>query len=454
MADFDDSTSGGFFGDDDMTPAQRMASVISPDVDDSTGPDTPSHPAVASQPPVAPQPTLETSQPSVTDSIPTNVPAGFSPITETNPGTLSPAEQAMQSVGPAPQYDTAKLAALQQEREQESTPTDPNQPQYRPSAWDKVRRGLGAYLTGGLGAAIDTNYSAPNRKYGLAEATRQGKLNTTNQEISDLDKENQEQEKNYTGRLGQTREAITLQKNDDTAAARQETNRVREELGGQMNDIRQQNADLRQQTADNQTPKTYEQAVIARDQARDPAKKAALSKSINTMEQMEAKKFRYAARGNGDEPSSARQSMIDKATNDIQQLQDDWEYNSETNTYESRKTPGKSLTPQEFTDMKNGVSTKLDSQLTAKKMKPLGVRFNQADAQGSQYRNPGRQAAQPSVAAASTVPAATPQPATQNQRPQPVVSQDGLSVSVGGKPYNFKTKEAAQGFLQEITKGQ
>jgi hypothetical protein len=38
------------------------------------------------------------------------------------------------------------------------------------------------------------------------------------------------------------------------------------------------------------------------------------------------------------------------------------------------------LSPNEFTDKKNEISAKLDQQLGQKKMPPLGVRFNPADA--------------------------------------------------------------------------
>jgi hypothetical protein len=218
------------------------------------------------------------------------------------------------------------------------------------------------------------------------------------------------------------------------------------------------------------------------------------------MEQMEVKKFRYAAKGNGDLSTSARQSMIDKATNDIQSLQDEYDYDPDTGVYVSKKDQ-KLLMPQQYTDAKNAVATKLDQQLTQKKMKPLGVRFSASDAAWRDTQGLGRkpgaggiapetlnapaqqQAPQPTAAPAQQPTATgTAEPGTSGatvqiagpdgrqwtipkenlaaaqkrgaklvQYPTPAQSQGNtngaLSVTApNGKTYNFKTPEAAAQF--------
>ncbi len=130
-------------------------------------------------------------------------------------------------------------------------------------------------------------------------------------------------------------------------------------------------------------------------------KKAQLQSAINTMEAMEVKKFKYAAKSNGDLSTPLRQSMVDKATQDISDLQDDYDYDPETGTYISKKDQ-KPITPLQFTDMKNTVATKLDQQLTQKKMKPLGVRFSVSDASWHDAQGLGRNAGKAGVAPENT----------------------------------------------------
>jgi hypothetical protein len=72
--------------------------------------------------------------------------------------------------------------------------------------------------------------------------------------------------------------------------------------------------------------------------------------------------------------------MIDAATEQIKGLQDKYTYNPRRNQYENPNNPNDVLNPSEYTDKKNEISSKLDQQLGQKKMQPLGVRFNPADA--------------------------------------------------------------------------
>jgi uncharacterized Zn-binding protein involved in type VI secretion len=137
------------------------------------------------------------------------------------------------------------------------------------------------------------------------------------------------------------------------------------------------------------------------------------------MESTEIKKFDYA---NQDGPKSVyRQSMIEAATSQVQALQDKYTYDPRRNQYVNSVNPNDILSPQEFTDKKNEISTKLDQSLTAKKMPALGVRFNPADAGAGKPsgRAARQQGNQPATARGKT---ATPQ------------VKAGDSVMVDGKP--------------------
>jgi hypothetical protein len=80
-------------------------------------------------------------------------------------------------------------------------------------------------------------------------------------------------------------------------------------------------------------------------------------------------------------------------------LNDQYDYDADTNTFFDPNSPTKTFSPREFTDMKNRISTKLDKDLTSKKLRPLGVRFN------VKATTPGQQAPQ---AAAPAAPKAAP----------------------------------------------
>jgi hypothetical protein len=86
---------------------------------------------------------------------------------------------------------------LEQRRDQLSTPTPLYGPdgkmmqQYKPSAWQRVMRGVEAFQHGGIFGPLDPGavgvspYGAPNSTYGRAEAGRQQQLDTTKQDITD-----------------------------------------------------------------------------------------------------------------------------------------------------------------------------------------------------------------------------------------------------------------------------
>lgn len=94
----------------------------------------------------------------------------------------------------------------------------------------------------------------------------------------------------------------------------------------------------------------------------------------------DAKRFGHAARvtGGSGPNEDKRQPMIDEATAQVQKLND---YAFDPNSNDGRggfydpSNANKVYTPEEFTDMKNQISTKLDSQLAKAKLRPLGVRF-------------------------------------------------------------------------------
>lgn len=93
--------------------------------------------------------------------------------------------------------DGPNTQALEQRRDQLSSPTQlyggdgKMLDQYKPSAWQRVLRGVEAFQHGGVFGPLDPSavgaspYGAPNSSYGRAEAARQGQLATTNQDLSD-----------------------------------------------------------------------------------------------------------------------------------------------------------------------------------------------------------------------------------------------------------------------------
>lgn len=297
---------------------------------------------------------------------------------------------------------------------------DPAHPEYRPSAGRRILRGLvgvgegvarGGIFGGVLGgldpAAVGaTPYGAPTRQFSMA-AQRQAA------ESAALDRQKAATEKGYTDDTNRAKDVITSINDIGRNAAAAITARSRQDVADarqQSADVQSQLADIKQQVADyqekNQIPKTYEATVTAAYLEQDPKKRASL---MSAAKDMAAQKIREAAARHAatGQPNTFRQSMIDAATAEIQALQDKYQYDPRDNQYHNPDSINDVLTPQEYTDKKNLISTKLDKQLEQKKMQPLRVRFDPADAGGNK----------PSGRAARRA-AQNPQPQAQTSKPK------------------------------------
>ena len=289
-----------------------------------------------------------------------------------------------------------KEAPLQAKRAALSTPLNPMDPQYRPTRWQRFGRGaLGAVeglaqhgLAGALLGAVDpskvgaTGYGAPNRAFSLAAQKQAGQLASIDQQekqTADTFKQDTDRSKDIITSINDIGKNYAAGQNaqarSDIAGAREDTVKVQQQLA----DIKQQVADFQGQ---GKTPTSYEATVAAAALEKDPVRKKALTDASRTMASTELKKFQYKADSDGSPRSTFRQSMIDAATEQVKALQDKYVYNARRNQYENPNNPNDILNPNEYTDKKNQIATKLDAQLGAKKMKPLGVRFDPADAGG------------------------------------------------------------------------
>jgi len=262
-------------------------------------------------------------------------------------------------------------------------PNDPDHPEYRPTVGQRIIRGLQGFARGGIGGVIDptikggTAYGAPTRAFSLAAQKQSGLL-------ANIDQQEKQATDTFKADTGQAKDIITsindigknyaagqtAQSREDVATARKQTADVQ----GQLADIKQQVADFQSQ---GKTPTTYEATVAAAHLEKDPVKAAALEAAAKEMAATEVKKFRSVAGAGG---STFRQSLIDAATAEVQALQDKYHYDPRRNQYVNPDNPNDILDPNEFTDKKNEIATKLDAQLGAKKMDKLGVRFDPADA--------------------------------------------------------------------------
>jgi hypothetical protein len=368
-------------------------------------------------------------------TVPGNIAPGGAPTTgadDPNQKTLQQSSQMgleySRNLAAQPTLEQ-KEAPLEAQRKELATPLNPMDPQYRPTRWQRFGRGvLGGLeglaehgIAGAVMGAVDpkavgaTAYGAPNRAFSLEAQKRAGQLASVDQQeknIADTYKEDTGRSKDVItsiNDIGKNAAAgQTSQARADTAQAREETARV----AGQLADIKQQVADYQ---SNGKTPTTYEGTVAAAALEPDPTRKAALNAAAKTMASTELKKFQYKAAADGEPRSVFRQSMIDAATSQVQALQDKYDYNPRRNEYVNHENPNDVKSPSEFTDLKNEIATKLDAQLGQKKMQPLGVRFNPADAGAG--KPTGRAARQAATTPAATTPAAaaTPPPGATHQ---------------------------------------
>jgi hypothetical protein len=287
-------------------------------------------------------------------------------------------------------------APLEQQRNKLATPTPYRDPKtgevvpgaegYKPNAIQRVARGLAAARTGGLAGVLNpesvgaTPYGAPNSRYGTVEANRQAQVASIDQQM----KQNADNEKTENTRLKdvgtEERANATGYRDVAVSATGQQNAESREEIDAARAGEQNAKADAER----SKLPTSYESTVVAAHMETDPARKKALTEAAQEMKSTELKKFTYAQRATGGSGPNGdlRQPMIDEATSKIQKLNDyqfDPEANNGNGGFYDPTSPKKVYTPQQFTDLKNQISTKLDADLARKKLRPLRVRFNTKD---------------------------------------------------------------------------
>lgn len=346
-----------------------------------------------------PQPVQQPAQPApaVPATVTPNGASGGAPPTtqkdwpayyarESMKGALGAAGKQQSAVDPILNQPTAEEANadLIKKRAAYAIPLNPQDPNYRPTGWQRFGRGVRSALvgaaTGGIPGAVvgaiqpqdvrgGVAYSAPNRQYQIDTAQHQGNAAAIDEQLKQMD----EARKSDTDRMGK----IGTQEKDIAAAYSGVAKNASEQ---QTAENQSKETAIKQQQADQAAiPKDYAPAVIAAALEKDPQRKAALTAAAKTIAATEVKKFQYAARAQGDPFDERRQTMIDAATADVQKLNDyqwDQDLNDGHGGFYDPASPNKVYTPEEFTDAKNKISTKLDKDLAAKKLRPLGVRFN------------------------------------------------------------------------------
>ncbi len=169
-------------------------------------------------------------------------------------------------------------------------------------------------------------------------------------------------------------------------------------------------ANARTESAKTGADARVQSATIGADARTTSAQTAADSRTQSAQISADARKFAAAHRATaGRTPNDAlRQPMIDAATAQVNRL-NDYYYDADANDgrggFYDPANKDKAYTPEEFTDMKNQIATKLDKDLASKRLSPLGVRFTVNDT------TPGKDGAQVASAkpAQSTAPAQTTQ---------------------------------------------
>ena len=389
------------YQDEDMAYADLIKNVIAP-------PDQPQQTQAAPDPRTAvpsgepPNPTLKV-RPQVAQAAPASVQAVPANVTPNGAEAGAPktwadyvraglnrgmtaADQSQTALTAIQNQPTAETtnAPLEAQRSALAQPLNPSEKEYRPGIGTRIVRGIDAVRRGGVLGAVDpadvggTAYGAPNRQFNIDTQRRAAQVGALDTQMSD-------NLKNQAADTARLKDIASEQRAQATTAL---------DLGktatGQQNaENKDEVTTLRQQIADNGgVPKNYEQAVIA---ANDPdlpqAKRVQYERAAKEMQSAELKKFTYAQRASKGPNEDQRQPMIDAATQQVKDIQDRYQYDPDTNTYSDPNNPTKVYSPDEFTDMKNAISTKLDAALTKAKLRPLGVRFNAKDAGGGKNLN-------------------------------------------------------------------
>ncbi len=146
------------------------------------------------------------------------------PASVLKPGTVpavSGGRAALAALGSAPQLDTAKIEQLQQQRNTDATPLNPNAQQYRPGVGTKIRRGVAAFFAEGIPGALLSNYNAPNRQFSIDDQARQARLGQDQAQLADVQSNFKDRLDAYNRQRQAAGEAVKADKNDVTASTKE-----------------------------------------------------------------------------------------------------------------------------------------------------------------------------------------------------------------------------------------
>ena len=423
-------------------------------------PPAPAVPPVASQPatPAPPPPAKPTTPAAVsttgnTSATPTGQKSWADYVRQSNDASMSSLQNASQAANQLQNEPsaTSQNAPLEQQRVALAQPLDPSK--YKPGIGTRIVRGIVGAQKGGLAGVVDptsageTAYGAPTRQFGIDQARRTAQAGVI-QSQEDRNIANAKADSERLKDIGTEQRAVATGYGSVAKDATAQQN------AEQKADYNQQLEDVKKQLADQGgVPKTYEQTVIAsHDPSLPPAKQQQYKDAADQMAKQEIKKFSYAAKASADPFDSRRQSMVDSATSQVQELNDKWYYNAAAGRfYDSTKNPDidpndatvtadqikGAVTPSEFTDMKNKISTKLDADLTRAKLRPLGVRFD------VKKTTPG--GAQPAAQPGPTAPAAPAQTAPKSAaEAQPGQVYKGFKYVGGDKTQKSTWQQVSQ----------
>jgi hypothetical protein len=193
-------------GDDNQTTAQQLASLVSPaDAASLVAPAASGANTSTSSAPAAVMSPAAGAQPSAATSSTTALPAAY-----------SSGRAALQSIGPPPQQDMAKVQQLQQQVAADGTLLNRADPKYKAGLGQKILRGIAATMTGGIPAAITTDYNAPNRQYGIDNNARLNRLAQDQTQLGNVNKNYEDQIKGYKDATAYATAVNRADTNDNT----------------------------------------------------------------------------------------------------------------------------------------------------------------------------------------------------------------------------------------------
>lgn len=204
---------------------------------------------------------------------------------------------------PEEQQLSASLGTLENQRSTDQAAAnkspyiqDPNNPgkqildpKYKPTAWQKIQRGLANLQQGGIVGAIApgasglTPYNAPNSQFDRERATAQAQVANDDQQLA--------QTNTRYKQLTDKRKAQAALLKDQTGELNATGKNASEQLGAMNRDEATQ---ARAEAAANKIPKTYEELVAASNDPTLPAeKRQGYATAAKQIEQTEVKKFQY-----------------------------------------------------------------------------------------------------------------------------------------------------------------